>query len=137
MIGAVQRVIQLAVIVAIGVLIYKPALAPEPARPFFETSRTWLLGAEPSWEHTRTLWQDRIEYVASYIPWIQSWFSLVPTEAPTITADSVVEFLTQIVVTRPLRKWETIREEAQGSPPVATSSGIFQKEASESGTFGD
>jgi hypothetical protein len=129
MIGSLQRIIQLAVVVAIGVLIYQPTLAPAPARPFFEKSKVWLLGTEPSWEHTRSLWQDRIEYVASYIPWIRSWFSLVPTEAPILTADKVVEFLTTIVLTRPLQKWETIKEEALVAPP-ATQSGTLQREAS-------
>jgi hypothetical protein len=120
MIDLVQRLLQLIVLIGFVVIIARPALLPDPARVFAENVHVWIMGETDSWESMQTNWKQRFEQAGTLIPWFKQLATTIPPEPPQITADSILELFNRLIITQPIHKFETIKDNLLLTPSASS-----------------
>jgi hypothetical protein len=111
MIEIIQRLLQLIVLIGLVVIIARPALLPSPSRALAENVHVWIMGETDSWESMQSTWKQRFEQAGTLIPWFKQLATTIPPEPPQITADGILELFNKLIITQPIHKFETIKDD--------------------------
>jgi hypothetical protein len=122
MIVVIQRLLQLLVLAGLVFVIAKPGVLPEPARTMADNVHVWIMGESDTWESFQITWRQRFEAAGSLIPWFKTVATTIPPEPPQITADGVLDVFNTIIITRPLTKFESMKQDLLAIPTASVSS---------------
>lgn len=122
MIGSIQRLLQLAVILALAYVIWKPAVLPAVIQPFGYSAQKWMFGNEVSLPSLQATWQGRWTWLTTYIPPLAGWSKTLFSAPQPITSDSVLQWFNTIMWKQPVEKLEIIKQNLYEVPASSSSS---------------
>jgi hypothetical protein len=120
MVSLIQRLLQLAVLVAIVYFIVNPQVLPQPAQSIAFGAQRFVFGNEVSLPSFMATWQEKWRYITTTIPVIGSWSKALAPEPTEITADTVMRIIIQTILVDPVNKWNNIKKQAL--QPLTTAS---------------
>lgn len=131
MVELIQRILQLLVIAGLVFIIARPTVLPEPGRSMAENVHVFVMGEADTWQSFQATWKPRFEQLGSLIPWFKKVATTIPPEPPQITADGILNLFNKIIITQPMRKFDTIKQDLLTIPPASSSGASLYNEQHE------
>lgn len=122
MIGVIQKLLQLAVILGLAYVIWKPAVLPVAVQPMGYSVQHWMFGDEVSLPSLQATWRDRWVWLTTYIPPLAGWTKTLFSTPPPVTAEGVLQWFNTIFWKQPTTKFEMIKQNLYEMPTATSSS---------------